>query len=709
MIIEKIELENFLCYSGKNIMEFTEGINVIIGDNGYGKSKLYDAFYWVMYDEVFVSEQKKFQPTAQVRSNIISDKAKFELNDGEVFAMVNITFREVPSGNVYIVERKYCVTIKDGELLESSRSERTVIQKDFPGLTSKIISDKEEAQKICERILPFQVKDYLWFQGEQVESIINFNEQDTLTKAINVLSNISRYDEIKEIAIAAAKSGRAEYDREARRQSTDAGRSSQLEREKADLEKEIDRLQAEENEISDNLLRAEERHEFLVNRSGDTERIKRLSQRKEDLIAQIEELKMAATGEEVAFHKRMFRNKWILKGTEVLQLEYSQKFDNYDKKRTKGERLPLDVPEPLYIQRMLDLGKCLVCDREAKEGSPAWNSIKALMERSRKSDEYSAEEQLAKHDFYVDFKRLYQNGLALTHRIADIDGDIQETLGRIQAVNNKIKGLARELHKAEEDIQEVLKDTSLTLEDTDRVSAEYSIQFKNVKLFSEKLGLVRQKLDTRRNGLRTKTDELQSLIVGPLAERVTKKREILNDFETIASSTRDRVFSNLIQQLENEANRHYGAMTEGNKSTRGKVKFRKLSKGNYMPEINDDRGNLLMGANTSNLILVKLSAIMAIISAKSSAGLVDLYTLITDAPTSVFGEDYTIGFCKTISKVYRQSILMSKEFYKNEQLRAELLNNPDIRRGRIYEITPSILAAERDNRNNLSTNIKRLL
>ncbi len=30
-------------------------------------------------------------------------------------------------------------------------------------------------------------------------------------------------------------------------------------------------------------------------------------------------------------------------------------------------RLPLDVPEPIYVQRMLDEEKCPVCDREAKE------------------------------------------------------------------------------------------------------------------------------------------------------------------------------------------------------------------------------------------------------------------------------------------------------------------------------------------------------
>jgi DNA sulfur modification protein DndD len=73
MIIERVDIENFMCYAGRNTMEFTEGINVIIGDNGYGKSKLYDAFYWVMYDQVFVPEKKEFQNTRVVKSKIISD------------------------------------------------------------------------------------------------------------------------------------------------------------------------------------------------------------------------------------------------------------------------------------------------------------------------------------------------------------------------------------------------------------------------------------------------------------------------------------------------------------------------------------------------------------------------------------------------------------------------------------------------------------
>jgi DNA sulfur modification protein DndD len=149
-------------------------------------------------------------------------------------------------------------------------------------------------------------------------------------------------------------------------------------------------------------------------------------------------------------------------------------------------------------------------------------------------------------------------------------------------------------------------------------------------------------------------------------------------------------------------------MSAGNKSVKGHINLRKLPNGNYMPEIIDNNGNTLLGLNTGNLILVKLAAIMAIVSAKSNEGIVSLYTLITDAPTSVFGEDYTIGFCKTVSKVYRQSIIMSKEFYKNQALRNELITNSEIKIGKVYMITPSIPENEREDRRNLATKIEPL-
>lgn len=724
MIIEKIELENFMCYAGISSMEFTEGINVIIGDNGYGKSKLYDAFYWVMYDQVFVPEKKEFQNTRAVKSKIISDKAKANAKDGKVSASVSITFHNLEKDSMFILERKYTANIIDGKLIETNDSEFTVMKKELSYLNAKMVTDEDEKRRIVANILPPQIKDYLWFQGEQVESIIDFNKQDTLTKAINVLSSITRYDELKEIAAAAAKAGNLEYDREVKRLSKDTDKSEQLEGEKKRLDNLIVDLLVDEKEAKENLSRAEERCETLLGKISDATKVSEFQQRKKTILEQLKELSDSLNEEQTSFHRKMFRNKWVLKGTESLHAEFSSRFITYENKKLEKAaeikaklaaedeiakklqtRLPLDVPEPIYVQRMLDEEKCLVCDREAKKNSDAWNKIKELIDRPDKKLKSADDEPITKQDFTDDFKKLYQNGLALTHRIKEIDVDIKETLKRISNINAKIREANKEMKKVDEDIQKLLSDTSQTVESAESIIAEYSIQNKYVKDFMDKLNKLTQQLDFNKNNLKNVKDQLKDLVTGEIPKWLIEKKDVLNDFESIAESTRERVFNDLIAQLEKEANSHYEAMTSGNKSARGSIKLRKLPNGNYMPEITDNKGIPLLGSNTSNLILVKLSAIMAIISAKSNDGVVSFYTLITDAPTSVFGEDYTIGFCKTISKVYRQSIIMSKEFYKNQNLRTELMTNSEIKIGKVFMITPSIPESERDNRNNLSTKI----
>ena len=313
------------------------------------------------------------------------------------------------------------------------------------------------------------------------------------------------------------------------------------------------------------------------------------------------------------------------------------------------------------------------------------------------------EETLITQDFSEDLKRLYQNGLSLSDRINGIEGDVNATLGTRTDLLRRVHEVDNKLDNVEADIQKLLTDTSLTSEQAENILNEYSIQNKNVKDFTEDLNKVSQRIDYVKNRLTSMNDQLKSLVTGEIPSWLIEKKEILNDLEQISKTTRDRVFNKLITQLEQEANTHYQAMTSGNKSTKGRIKLRKLPNGNYMPEIIDNAGNPLLGLNTSNLILVKLATIMAIISAKGNSG--EIYTLITDAPTSVFGEDYTIGFCKTISKVYKQSIIMSKEFYKNQRLKSELLTNSEIKIGKVYTITPSILESERNNRNNLSTKI----
>ncbi|GAB4093512.1 AAA family ATPase [Flaviaesturariibacter terrae] len=726
MIITKLEIENFMCYAGYNCFEFKEGLNIIIGDNGYGKSKLYDAFYWVLYDECFDTNKKAFVKTNFLKSSIVSDKAKHECEvDSKVVTSVKITFYNPEKDNEFTLERKYSIAKLEDGWREGAYSDLTIWKKELSYLNSNLVTDEAEKDRIRKTILPDNIKPYMWFQGEQVESIIDFNKEDTLNQAINILSNITKFDSIKEIAKLAAKAAKNEYQKEAKRLSTDKKASDDLEKQRERAEGRLNHFIEEEQEAQRNLLQAEEKFERLLNKMEDAQKIKSLESERRQIQYQLEEQKKHQSEGQVSFHGKLFKNRWVLKGTEHLFEKYSEKFSEYEtnklqkqaeiKARAKAEgelikklqtRLPIDVPEPIYVERMLKEERCLVCDREALKDSEAWNKIKELIDRPQ--EKVKQEDDVpSKHNFQAEFRKLYQTGVALSYRVKGIDEDLTNTLFAMQNVRTKIKELNKQYEHIDSEIQRALNDSSIKVKDADDILNEIAINDKYRTKYRDELMSIRYSIATSKKEIEEIDKKLKDLVVGAMSQKLVEKLSVLEDFELVTSSTRDRVFNELIQKLEEEANKHYSSMTEGNLSVRGQIRLRKTNI-NYMPELVNADGNVLPHLNTGNIILIKLATIMAIISARQGSRATDLYTLITDAPMSVFGEDYTIGFCKTVSKVYKQSIIMSKEFYKNEKLRKELLESEEIHLGKVYLIMPTIDEHERTSRNSLATKLQPL-
>lgn len=727
MIIESIELNNFMCYAGYNRFDFTEGMNVIIGDNGYGKSKLYDAFYWAMYDECFDTNEKKWKNTRLIGHSIISDKAVFEAEDGPVRASVKLTFRDLRKGEQYIVERVLTAQKQDNEVVTDNDSLEEVTYRQIAGMAGKLITQPDKVERIKRKILPDNIRPYMWFQGEQVESIIDFGESDSLTRAINVLSNISRFDEISKVADSWKKSAEDQFYRKVRSLSIDKNKSDQLEAKRDEVLKRIKFLESDVRKFKDNLGNAEEEVEKLINKQEDANRIRIADERRKNLERQLEQTVEEERIERINLHKKMFTRRWVLKGTEFLVKAYNDKYLKYQEtklmKRAKAEarlevennilkemqtRLPINVPEPVYVEKMLDEERCLVCNREAKKDSDAWNNMKQLVERSQAKPKEIGDEFTTIHDFDSDFRRLSQHGYAMEQDINRIDNDIEETFSKLTRMDKRRRELATELEQVKNGIANMVTESAIDPNDAKHLLNELQAKNEYANRFRDTLTRREVELDQKQKELAKIDEDLNSLVKEELPAWLEEKKKLLADFKEIAYSTRKRVFKNLVKRLEDEANKHYHQMMQGNLSAQGIIKLVESTSGNYMPRLVDEDGNQLMQLNTGNIILIKLATIMAIISARQGSRDTDLYTLITDAPMSVFGEDYTIGFCKTVSSVYRQSIIMSKEFYKNENLRRQLLDDSDITLGKVYMITPSIPESERSNRNSLSTNIKPL-
>ena len=118
MIIKNITIENFQSYYGNQTLEFSKGLNLIVGNGGKGKSKLFNAFYWVLFGKIYVTEygwcstdDLPYKYTGAVKAKVmkrhefINKKALFEAQVGsDVQTSVHIELED-DKGNPYKIER----------------------------------------------------------------------------------------------------------------------------------------------------------------------------------------------------------------------------------------------------------------------------------------------------------------------------------------------------------------------------------------------------------------------------------------------------------------------------------------------------------------------------------------------------------------------------------------------------------------------------
>src|SRR6056297_3217911 len=105
MIINSIIVKNFQCFYDEVKFEFNEGLNFVLAANGHGKSKLFDAFYWVINNSIIGSDGRPI-PTSEVKHNLINKKALMVAENNESIKTKVILEFEHNSEN-YQISRNY--------------------------------------------------------------------------------------------------------------------------------------------------------------------------------------------------------------------------------------------------------------------------------------------------------------------------------------------------------------------------------------------------------------------------------------------------------------------------------------------------------------------------------------------------------------------------------------------------------------------------
>ena len=681
MLIKQISITNFLCYYGSdNRFDFVEGLNLVLGANGYGKSKLYDAFQWVFSDGITDNSPRAtpggLKLTSVVKGDLISEKAKANCAVGEsVEAKVVVEVETTRNAHQVVQTKKYQLVrtfrirrMDEKAWVEPNKSDFQILEYDI--LSYKPVAESKH-KEILERLIPVDVQPYVWFQGERgISNLIDTSNSGSLRNVIKRLSDIDRWDRYIEVTKKAAETAKNAFDQALKTSVRNGQKITELQTEDHKLADLIAHFDEQINNALQNLKKAQEKKESSLNSIEFAERIAVLSQAREQIKKQYDDTVKQSDQFDEGLSRKLFTDNWVLLDTSPLAARFEKKKAAYDEATAMRRvtenltkaindklqiRLPENVPEAMYVRQMLDEEHCRVCDRPAPKGSDAYDAIASLLV----SEQKPLKPEQHRTDLSQFFRKLLLDADAMKRNIEGINDRVRAAMTEQNRIREQVKAQREELEQKRLELQEqeqlsgisnardIVNSMRMADEDIDKYSRLYA-------------GLKAQKEQKEKR--RTEIDkELNGLSEGQIPKHLTDKKDILADLAELAIRVKKNKYGELIRQLEDTANKHYRNINAPTGAFYGAIRFKETGDGGYHPTIVDTDGREVGNLNTSLVSSLKLSIIMAIVSANKTRNYAQFYPLISDAPVSDFDVVKAMTFFKETANTFNQSIIIVKE------------------------------------------------
>ena len=664
MKIESITLENFQCYYDLNQFIFERGLNIILGDNGEGKTKFYEAMHWLFNGDRF-----------NLESLISKKKLKENYNGDKFIVSVSMTV------TVDNLQQK----LKKSFIVESGTSELKTESFEFIGISENDIGEREkmDGDKLLDYIFPPQIRRYSMFKGEAELDIFKSGEQ-ALSNLVKSFSNASHYDEFCKYGEYLRNEAEKAVNKDVKL-STKSKRQFQLLESAIDKKKKELSSREEQFKIKDtNLIKLKEDLKEADKYFNNAKHLKTLKERIKRINESISKTQSRIVSD---YTTRIFDDKWILMFFEKIQKEFNEKIKNEDLLRRKEEKkfnmeqgakelsdkilnkitpLPLGVPSVSHMEEMLKEKICKVCNRSAEAGSEAYTYMEKRLEEFKESIKPKKEKQrevLFKKNYTQKLFSLSDNYTKRLIDIRKIESNLKDIFEFNERKNKELKELEKSLEKEEREIQKIIAKS--------KGESELVNIYENVKAWNkQELDIEKSKvrLESEINNLKRELKELVSEKEGIDSKEAKRflidTRDILRDIETIFQDTRELKYDEFIDLINFKSNEIFSTINVDDFT--GKINLKKYS---------DSRGEQIKvellttdgeyeNPNQSLETTMHMSILFAIseIASEISSEGAGNYPMIFDAPTSSFGLKKTMDFLNLVHSTDKQRIILTYEF-----------------------------------------------
>ena len=666
MKINKIKLNNFKSYYGEQEFNFSAGLNIISGKIGTGKTSLYEAFQWILLDDM--------SDSFSVDEDFILNK-KFELeslnsNTSEIDAKIELEVsaeNENESKIIYQISKTNIYELKGGSYILSETN--TLVSYDEPRTgNSKLINDKREVEAKLNELFPEKLRRYLLFKGETLNQLIDFSNPVTLEQAVKQISHLPLFSRMLKIINLLINQTDRKYRNKLQANTRDQKKFSSF---KSDLEAkekdeisnkiklkkasdDFDKLENKEKEYTDKLS-------FIAGFPELREEETKTKYNKNKAFDELEKLDKAG--------KEKFINKWVLaKGHSLLdaaEIELRKFIDwRQNQIAQNKDQLELGVPGDHLINKMINEKTCLICGTKEKDKPDLVEVLRTHLDDNKKFKNVLSDEI---EDLNDKVKDIVRNISFIKNSTSNVNDDLKKhILNNKKIEENKAKYI-EDLKKIEEKINDLVKEKGyriLNLDPKAITNALTRLRQDKKTIRGQEEFYNRKKIDLG-NDIRVLKSKLEGLS-GIKAESIENmpEKKALNYLEAVKNIIDKKVKLekiDLIKKIEKEANKIQRDIIKQSIDNEIIVLYVKINEDDYSISFVDKDGNPNPGHGAQET-LAKMSLISSVLKL-SNEYKQESYPFIVDAPASNFDDTITKPFIRSVSDNFSQGIVILKDIH----------------------------------------------
>lgn len=674
MILKDIKIKNFRSYYGETKFSLSEGLTLIIGGNGDGKTTFFEALDWLFNTS---TEEKKESNISAMR------KAELEIGESDEVS-VSITFEHEGEKEL---EKSYTFERVSSEYFRTK--DYRFIGYDNDG--SERLSIK--GASLLERCFDSFIRRYCLFKGESELNV--FNNDTALKTLVDTFSGIKQFEDLVALTEGFeqkslnAVNKEMQNDQKVSRKAKDLdSRLTLLNRDINDCKKEILTQETAINDYSNKLESLERYQDTSELYQTIKERIKALTEKQSKLRGLVT----------CDYNTNLLDEFWILRSFPKILNEYQKKSSALSREKRKLEKqeteriakeegkrealeqiqklangavpLPWNLPDKETMQEMIDEEVCKVCGREARKGTDAYEfMVNKLNEYLRHIE---VEAQVKESPIY-EKKNLFPNSFIdeLRTRQIQMSGSIEQEISSI-AFEIKdylvfINDRKRDLEKINKDIQDSEDEKNRLLIQSPGITEDLlDKNFKDLKGFVETKSRAEKRvveLKLRLDGLVKEKDDIQAEFnsLEPTNTMTKVYQRVHTAFERIMKAFTEAKETNVtkfLTMLEEQANNYLKLLNEND--FYGIIRIRRTVDGSARIDLYSENGYIISdpgGAQRTTMYMSVLFAISRITTLKREHD----YPLIFDAPTSSFEVYKEDVFYNVIDKIDKQCIIVTKD------------------------------------------------